>query len=115
MDFSYEVAIGDTVAMHSGGRWRSEGKVVKIGPKLVHVQDPGGHITQYRRDTQQRNDGYPGYFQTMAQEESRKLRDEAESRLRAVGVELRVGHGPKWPTALLTKLADAAEQIQFEK
>ena len=110
IDDPYTVAVGDSVTIHTGRRETHTGVVAKIGPKRVHV-DEGGRLEQYRRDDQQRCDGAPGHFETMAQAEDRVVREATLDSLRADGVDMRT-HRHSWTTAQLVALLEAAQTIR---
>lgn len=107
----YEVNVGDIVKFITGDHrrgWR-DGTVVKVGPKLVHVNN-GGRIDKYHRDGQQRQDGYPGRFQTIAQYDYTVAWTAAINRLREHGIEIRTLM--LWPLSKLQYLVSQVELLQ---
>lgn len=107
----YTVAVGDTVTVHTGGRYTHTGIVTKVGPKRVHIDEGGMTAQQYQRENQQRCDGYPGHFETMAQAADREARAAAVAALRTGGVEL-LTHRHDWTTAQLGALLEAVQAIR---
>lgn len=106
---AYEVKVGDIVKYTSGDRRWRDGTVVKVGPKLVHV-NTGGRIDKYERDGQQRQDGYPGSFQTLEQLQYAQDWTAAINKLREHGILIQVLG--RWPLSKLEKLVAAVLAIQ---
>lgn len=108
---AYEVKVGDIVKFVGGDHrrgWR-DGTVVKVGPKLVHI-NTGGRIDKYHRDGQQRQDGYPGHFQTIAQYDYAVAWTVAINQLREYGIEIRTL--TRWPLSKLQHLVTQVELLQ---
>lgn len=110
----YLVSRGDTVRiMDGGGRRHGEGVVTKIGSTLVHIEQYG-QVTTFYRNTQQRRDGWPGYFETLQQAADLEQREIATKALRNFGVELHYGSRATWPAKKVAALLEAVRQIQGE-
>lgn len=111
MPEEYELAIGELVEEHYGGRNHHQGTVRTIGPKHIHVENHG-RITRYLRETQQRSDGYPGYFMTATQRDQKDRMKVAVALLRTHGIESLPRANPSWTTDQLERLAKAVETIR---
>jgi hypothetical protein len=107
----WEVNVEDQVWVSSGGRSMSLGRVVKIGPKLVHVSQHS-KVTPYYLETGTRRDGYPGGFTTQAQHDSDERRSVVVKNLRETfGIEFRPGSSLDWTTENLEALLNAVAEI----
>lgn len=107
----YEVAVGDMVLEYAGSDRHTEGEVTKIGPKLVHVTR-WGKTTAYIKETQQRRDGYPGYFHTLKQQADLARETAAKGVLRAHGVGVGSYVHPQWTVDQLERLVEAVAAIR---
>lgn len=87
--------------------------MVKIGSKLVHVNEGSYKLDTYRLDTGQRSDGYSGSFMTKAHRETEDRRIIAIKVLRDNhGVEFRVGRDRDWSTEDIELLLGAVKAIR---
>lgn len=106
---AYEVKVGDIVKYTDGSRrWRN-GTVVKVGPKLVHV-NVGYAIEKFRRDGQQRQDGFPGGFRTLEQYQYAEDLTAVINQLREHGILIQVLG--RWPLSKLRRLITEVQAIQ---
>lgn len=112
-DEPYAVAVGDVVWEYYASR-SHESTVVKVGRTLIHIQDPYGRVTKYRRSDRQRHGagrGF-GYFVTLNQKAQREWRAGAIAALRRHGLEIR--DTSVWTNAKLEKLARFLEEMEPE-
>lgn len=108
-EHDYTITVGDKVQVTDGTRRWREGTIVKIGHKLVHVNEGGFGIVTYWRDGQGRRDGYPGSFRTPDQAFGAETRIAARVVLRRHGLELTPG--ALWTADELQSLLTALETI----
>lgn len=110
----YEVTVGDTVLEYGGDSRRqpTEGKVIKIGSTLVHVEASYGRVTKYRRDGQGLASGYSGHFQTLQQRVNSDRERVAREAIRQHGLEISLRANPRWTVDQLEQLAEAVRHIR---
>lgn len=111
-EHDYTITVGDKVQVTDGARRWREGTIVKIGHKLVHVNENGA-IVQYFRDGQGRRDGYPGHFRTMEQAEQVEGWTVVRDALRGFSLDLRPG--ADWTLSELEALVQYAKMLQHVK
>lgn len=101
-----KLEVGQDLVIYENGKHRLTAPIVKIGPKLVHIERYGGRTEAYRRDTQKLNGGqYSGdYFRTLEQAAEDERRTLAVVALREAGLELRLSKANQFN-------ADQIEQI----
>lgn len=110
----YTITVGDPVKVW-GGRTRSyDGVVRKIGHTLIHIESPAGQVA-YRKDDQQRRDGYPGYFKTVDQVIDLTRRAAATDALRFYGVGIELHRRDTWTTDELAELAAYVIELREPK
>lgn len=112
-EHDYTITVGDKIQVTDGTRRWREGTIVKIGHKLVHVNEGGFGIVQYFRDGQGRRDGYPGHFRTMEQAEQVEGLTVVRDALRGFSLDLRPG--ADWTLAELKALVQYAQMLQHAK
>ena len=109
----YTITVGDKIQVTDGTRRWREGTIVKIGHKLVHVNEGGFGIVQYWRDGQGRRDGYPGHFRTLEQAEQVDGLAKLLVELRGLG--LNVTPGSDWSVTELDALVQYAKMLQHAR
>lgn len=109
---AYAIAVGDPVEIRYG-YGTSDGTVIKIGRKLVHIKT-GSRIMRFRRDTQ-RIDSKTEYsvrFRTIPQVKDEARRIQLLGLLRENGVELRRGND--WNADTMSLLLAYVKRLRTE-